>query len=40
MYEVNVLGTIRLTKAMLPVMIPTGRADVLVLTSIAGHVSY
>ncbi|MDO5682012.1 MAG: SDR family oxidoreductase [Propionibacteriaceae bacterium] len=40
MYEVNVLGTVRLTKAMLPVMIPTGRADVLVLTSIAGHVSY
>lgn len=40
MYEVNVLGTVRLTKAMLPVMIPTGRADVLVLTSVAGHVSY
>ncbi len=40
MYQVNVLGTVRLTKALLPVMIPTGRADVLFVTSIAGHVAY
>lgn len=40
MYEVNVLGTVRLTKAMLPQMISTGRADVLIVTSIAGHVPY
>lgn len=40
MYEVNVLGTVRLTKAMLPQMIPTGRADVLLVTSVAGHGTY
>jgi NADP-dependent 3-hydroxy acid dehydrogenase YdfG len=40
MYEVNVLGTVRLTKALLPQMIPTGRADVLLITSVAAHVAY
>lgn len=40
MYETNVLGTVRLTKAMLPQMIPTGRADVLLLTSVAAHGAY
>lgn len=40
MYEVNVLGTIRLTKALLPQMISTGRADVLLITSVAGHGTY
>ena len=40
MYQVNVLGTVRLTKALLPQMVSTGRADVLLVTSIAGHVAY
>ena len=40
MYEVNVLGTVRLTKAMLPQMLATGRADVLLVTSVAGHGAY
>ncbi len=40
MYEVNVLGTVQLTKALLPSLLSTGRGDVLLVTSIAGHVSY
>lgn len=40
MYEVNVLGTVRLVKALLPQMIATGRADVLLITSVAGHGTY
>ena len=40
MLEVNVLGTVQLTKALLPSLISTGRGDVLLVTSIAGHVSY
>jgi NADP-dependent 3-hydroxy acid dehydrogenase YdfG len=37
---VNVLGTVQLTKALLPSLLSTGRGDVLLVTSIAGHVSY
>jgi NADP-dependent 3-hydroxy acid dehydrogenase YdfG len=40
MFEVNVLGTVQLTKALLPSLLSTGRGDVLLVTSIAGHVSY
>lgn len=40
MYEVNVLGTLRVTKALLPALIASGRGDVVVLTSIAGRLVY
>lgn len=40
MYQVNVLGTVRLTKALLPQWFPPAGADVLLVTSIAGHVAY
>jgi NADP-dependent 3-hydroxy acid dehydrogenase YdfG len=40
MYEVNVLGTVRLIKAMLPALRASGRGDVVVVTSVAGHGTY
>lgn len=40
MYEVNVLGTVRLTKALLPALRASGRGDVVVVTSVAGHATY
>lgn len=40
MYEINVLATVRVTKALLPALRASGRGDVLVLTSIAGHTAY
>jgi NADP-dependent 3-hydroxy acid dehydrogenase YdfG len=39
-YEVNVLGTVRLTKALLPMLRESGRADVVFVGSTAGLVSY
>ena len=35
MYELNVLGTLRVTKALLPLLTASGRGDVLVVTSTA-----
>jgi NADP-dependent 3-hydroxy acid dehydrogenase YdfG len=40
MYELNVLGTVRVTQAFLPALRETGRGDVVVLTSTAGHGTY
>lgn len=40
MYEVNVLGTLRVTQALLPDLRASGRGDVVVLTSTAGHDTY
>ncbi|WP_411730712.1 SDR family oxidoreductase [Paeniglutamicibacter sp.] len=40
MYDVNVLGTVRLTKALLPALRASGRGDVVVVTSVAGHGTY
>ena len=40
MYETNVLGTLRLTRALLPSLRESGRGDVVVLTSTAGHDTY
>lgn len=40
MYDVNVLGTMRVTQALLPALRASGRGDVLVLTSTAGHAVY
>jgi NADP-dependent 3-hydroxy acid dehydrogenase YdfG len=39
-YEVNVLGTVRLTKALLPALIASGAGDLLFVGSTAGMVSY
>ena len=40
MYEINVLATLRVTQALLPALRASGRGDVLVLSSTAGHVAY
>jgi NADP-dependent 3-hydroxy acid dehydrogenase YdfG len=39
-YEVNVLGTVRLTKALLPKLVASGAGDLLFVGSTAGLVSY
>jgi NADP-dependent 3-hydroxy acid dehydrogenase YdfG len=40
MYDVNVLGSVRVTKALLPAMLRYGRGHVVNITSIAGHLVY
>ena len=40
MFELNVLGTLRVTKALLPALAASGRGDVVVLTSTAAHDTY
>jgi NADP-dependent 3-hydroxy acid dehydrogenase YdfG len=40
MYELNVLGTLRVTQALLPALRATGRGDVVVVTSTAAHGTY
>jgi NADP-dependent 3-hydroxy acid dehydrogenase YdfG len=40
MFDVNVLGTLRMTQALLPALRAGGRGDVLVLTSTAAQVAY
>lgn len=40
MFELNVLGTLRMTQALLPDLRASGRGDVVVLTSTAGHDTY
>jgi NADP-dependent 3-hydroxy acid dehydrogenase YdfG len=40
MFEVNVLGSVRMTKALLPAMLRYGRGHVVNITSIAGHLVY
>src|SRR3712207_1847560 len=39
-YDVNVLGTVRLTKALLPALIASGAGDLLFVGSTAGLISY
>jgi len=39
-YEVNVLGTVRLTKALLPALVASGAGDVMFVGSTAGLISY
>ncbi len=39
-YDVNVLGTVRVTKALLPALRASGRGDVLFVSSTAGFISY
>ncbi|MDN5600186.1 MAG: SDR family oxidoreductase [Brachybacterium sp.] len=40
MYETNVLGALRVTRALLPALRRSGRGDVLFVTSVAGHEAY
>jgi NADP-dependent 3-hydroxy acid dehydrogenase YdfG len=40
MYEANVLGTMRMTKALLPKLIASGDGHIVAVTSIAGFESY
>lgn len=40
MYDVNVLGALRTTRALLPALRASGRGDVLLLTSTAAHGTY
>lgn len=40
MYDVNVLGTVRLTKALLPSLRASGRGDIVVVSSVAGQRTY
>lgn len=40
MYDVNVLGTVRVTKALLPKLVASGDGQVVVIGSIAGHQPY
>ncbi|MGW1888437.1 SDR family NAD(P)-dependent oxidoreductase [Streptomyces sp. NPDC001970] len=40
MYEVNVLGTLHITQALLPALTAGGDGTVVVLTSTAGHATY
>lgn len=40
MYDINVLGTLRVTRALLPALRESGRGDLLFVTSVAGHEAY
>jgi NADP-dependent 3-hydroxy acid dehydrogenase YdfG len=40
MYEVNVLGTVRVTKALLPALVASGAGTIVVVSSTAGFVVY
>ncbi|MGH3803454.1 MAG: SDR family NAD(P)-dependent oxidoreductase, partial [Pseudonocardiaceae bacterium] len=40
MYETNVLGTVRLTKALLPALLASGGGHIVVVSSVAGHEVY
>lgn len=40
MYETNVLGLVRVTKALLPKLVESGSGHVVNITSLAGHVAY
>lgn len=40
MFEVNVLGTLRVTQALLPALTASGRGDIVVLSSTAAHGTY
>lgn len=39
-FDVNVVGSVRVTKAIAPSMIAAGKGHIVVLTSTAGHVAY
>ena len=39
-YEVNVIGSVRMTKALVPSMIAVGKGHIVIISSTAGHVAY
>jgi short-subunit dehydrogenase len=39
-YEVNVIGSVRMTKALAPSMIKAGKGHIVIISSTAGHVAY
>jgi NADP-dependent 3-hydroxy acid dehydrogenase YdfG len=39
-YEVNVIGAVRMTKALAPSMIKAGNGHIVIISSTAGHVAY
>jgi len=39
-YEVNVIGAVRMTKALAPSMIKAGKGHIVIISSTAGHVAY
>ena len=39
-YEVNVIGSVRMTKAIAPSMIKAGKGHIVIISSTAGHVAY
>ena len=39
-YDVNVIGSVRMTKAFAPSMISAGKGHIVIITSTAGHVAY
>ena len=40
MYDINTLGAVRVTRALLPALRESGRGDLLFVTSVAGHEAY
>lgn len=40
MFDINVLGTVRVTRALLPALRASGRGDLLFVTSVAAHEAY
>lgn len=40
MFDINVLGVLRVVKAFLPALISSGRGDIVVMSSTAGHQAY
>ncbi|WP_209372893.1 SDR family oxidoreductase [Brevibacterium renqingii] len=40
MFDINVLGVLRVVKALLPALIESGRGDIVVMSSTAGHQAY
>jgi NADP-dependent 3-hydroxy acid dehydrogenase YdfG len=39
-YEVNVIGSVRMTKALAPAMIASGKGHIVIISSTAGHIAY
>jgi len=39
-YDVNVIGSVRMTKALAPSMISAGKGHIVIISSTAGHVAY
>ena len=40
MFDINVLGVVRCVKALLPALVESGRGDIVVMSSTAGHQAY